>query len=215
MPGVTRTYGLNIAAGLILLSAAALARAEDQNPTPRQTPPLLSEQAIYKGVVGNLLEEVPIDPDRRVQLQRGNAVVSNALSGRSLATFIGMASPPLMLAGLLWGLFAAAQIGPPSASVTHSKDNEALDKLVAKDAVQTSIAISGTTERNDSLCSNSAAAECERLADLMESLPAKRFSGRYADQARREAAHAQLGSGLTDLREISLLEVVLEQPSTR
>ena len=86
MPGATRTYHLSIAAGLILLSAAAVARGEDQNPPPLKTLPALSEQAIYKGVVGNLLEEVPIEPEKRVQLQRGNAVVGNAMSGRSLAT---------------------------------------------------------------------------------------------------------------------------------
>lgn len=69
-----------------------------------------ADQVLYKGVVGNLLETVPLDPDRRVELQRTNAVISNPLTGRSLAVLLGVASPVLMIAGLVWGIWAASQI---------------------------------------------------------------------------------------------------------
>ena len=79
------------------------------------TPPALSpetEQVIYKGVVGNLLETVPIDPDSRVQLQKGNAVVSNAMAGRSIAILLGVTNPILLVAGLAWGVWSASRIKP-------------------------------------------------------------------------------------------------------
>lgn len=69
-----------------------------------------AEQAIYKGVVGNLLETVPLDPVTRVELQRTNAVISSPLTGRSLAMLLGVASPVLIIGGLIWGIWAASQI---------------------------------------------------------------------------------------------------------
>ena len=216
MPSLTRRHRLNIAAGVILLAAAAIARGEDQSPTPAQnTLPTLSEQTIYKGVVGNLLEEVPIDPEERVQLQRGSAVLSNTFSGRSLAVLLGIASPPLMIGGLLWGLWSASQIGASPASSAPPKDNEALDRLVANDALRSSTASGESAERDDSVCSISVAAECERLADLFQHIPAKRLSSRPAEQARRDAAHAQLDAVIAALGGMPLLEVALEQPSIR
>lgn len=76
-----------------------------------------TDQVIYKGVVGNLLESVPLDPVRRVELQRTNAVISNPLTGRSLAVILGVASPLLMIGGLLWGIWAATQIETAVADV--------------------------------------------------------------------------------------------------
>lgn len=210
----TRTYCLNIAAGLILLSAAVVARGEDEDPIQALKNRLpVSEQALYKGVVGNLLEEVPIEPEKRVQLQRGNAVLGNAMSGRSVATLIGMAAPPLMIVGLLWGLWAAMHIGTDPASIAQRKDNQSTDGLAAKDDLRKSVASSESGERNESLCSTSVAAECERLADLFQSLPAKR--SRSAEQARREAAQAQLDPSLMDVRVMPLVEASLEQSSIR
>jgi hypothetical protein len=74
------------------------------------------DQVIYKGVVGNLLEVMPLDPEQRVQLQRGNAILNNAFAGRSIALLLGVASPPLMIAGLIWGIWSATRI--KSAPVT-------------------------------------------------------------------------------------------------
>lgn len=114
MRNKTRVYQKSLAAGLILLTAVA-ARAQDLD-TPRlpSIPTQSADQVIYKGVVGNLLETIPIDPARRVELQRGNAVVSNVLSGRSLAVLFGIASPILMVGGLIWGIWAASQIKAPA-----------------------------------------------------------------------------------------------------
>ena len=53
---------------------------------------------------------MPIDPEKRVQLQRGNAVVSNVASARSLAVLLGVANPVMMVGGLVWGLWSASQI---------------------------------------------------------------------------------------------------------
>jgi len=213
LPRAARTYCLNIAAGLILLSAAVVARAEDPDPMQQLKSLLpMSEQALYKGFVGNLLEEVPIEPEHRVTLQRGNAVVGNAMSGRSLATFIGFASPPLMIAGLLWGLWAAMHIGTDPESIAKRKENE--DRLAGKDNLRKSADSSASGDAIDSPCSSivSAAAECDRLADLFQSLPAKR--GRSAEQARRDAAHAHLDPSLMDVRVMPVLEASLEQPSS-
>lgn len=240
MAGNTRTYHLSIAAGLILLSAAAAARGEDHNRPPSPPPttlPALNEQVIYKGVVGNLLEEVPIEPEQRVQLQRGNAVLSNTFSGRSLAVFLGIASPPLMIAGLLWGLWAASQISAQPASAAaapsskldvqakrqdllegagataHRNDDEVLDRLVAD--LRMLIDSSEAGDRYDSLCPDGGAADCDSLADPLQQLPPTKLRGGPVDQARREAAHAQIDSGMTDLRKMPLLEVVLEQSPIR
>jgi hypothetical protein len=78
----------------------------DQSPVPA------IDQVIYKGVVGNILEAVPLDPEQRVHLQRGNAVVNNTFTGRTLALLLGIASPPLMIVGLIWGIWSAANIKP-------------------------------------------------------------------------------------------------------
>jgi hypothetical protein len=91
--------------------------------TPALTPE--AEQVIYKGVVGNLLETVPIDPDSRVQLQKGNAVVSNAMAGRSLAILLGVANPIFLVAGLAWGVWAASRIKPAAPAVEAPAIQEA------------------------------------------------------------------------------------------
>jgi hypothetical protein len=87
-----------------------------------------ADQILYKGVVGNLLEAVPLDPEQRVELQRTNAVVSNPLSARSVALLLGIANPVVMLGGLLWGIWAASQIesAPESKRVAVSADATAV-----------------------------------------------------------------------------------------
>ena len=71
------------------------------------------DQMVYKGVVGNLLDQVPMDAQERLDLQRANAVVGNALGARSVAILLGVtASPLFVIGGLIWGLVAASKIKP-------------------------------------------------------------------------------------------------------
>jgi hypothetical protein len=98
--------------GVMMLQAAAVSSQPPAAEPSRDTPSASTEQRVYRGVVGNLLESVPIDPAQRVQLQRANAVVSSPLSGRSLALALGIANPPLMIIGLVWGLWSASHIKP-------------------------------------------------------------------------------------------------------
>jgi hypothetical protein len=72
--------------------------------------PLAIPDAIYKGVVGKALDAVPMDPERRVLLQRTNAVASGTLTGRTLSVWAGLTNPILLVGGLVWGLFAASNI---------------------------------------------------------------------------------------------------------
>jgi hypothetical protein len=100
-----------LAAMLMMSIAAAPARAQDYvSPLPEGEESTGVDQVIYKGVVGNLLEAVPLPAEQRVQLQRGNALVSSTMTGRSLAVLLGLASPVLMIGGLIWGIWAAANI---------------------------------------------------------------------------------------------------------
>ena len=66
---------------------------------------------LYKGVIGKALDALPINPGTRTTLQQTNAIVSGSMAGRSLATIIGLASPIFAVAGLIWGIFSAKNIG--------------------------------------------------------------------------------------------------------
>jgi hypothetical protein len=94
----------------------SMADRDGRAATPR------ADQIIYKGVVGNLLEAVPLDADQRVDLQRTNAVISNPLSARSFALLLGVTNPVVMLGGLIWGIWAASRIerGPNTKAVAAS-----------------------------------------------------------------------------------------------
>lgn len=65
---------------------------------------------IFKGVVGKVLDTVPMDPEHRVALQKTSAVVSGTVAGRSISIWAGLTNPVLLIGGLTWGLFAAANI---------------------------------------------------------------------------------------------------------
>ena len=94
--------------------------------------------AVYKGVLGMALDAVPMDPERRVALQRTNAVVSNTLTGRSLSVWVGLATNPLLLiAGLAWGVFAASNIKTNDASAqVETRRHEPLERFeLGHDAV--------------------------------------------------------------------------------
>ena len=101
---------LRIACFVMCLLLPVEAVAEDALRTPLAIP-----DAIYKGVVGKALDAVPMDPERRVILQRTNTVASSTLTARSLSVWVGFTNPLLLVAGLVWGLFAASNIKPNEA----------------------------------------------------------------------------------------------------
>jgi len=103
----------------LLLALASPAWAQDDVASPPASGAVSSgfEQMVYKGLVGNVLDAVPMDPVERLGLQRTNAVVSSTLFGRSLALLAGLSNPALLLGGLAWGLWSAANINPIEAGM--------------------------------------------------------------------------------------------------
>jgi hypothetical protein len=101
---------------VLSLAAATPALAQEEAANTRTAPSTGAsqrfDQVLYKGVVGNLLDAVPMDADQRTALQRTNAVVSGAVSGKSLATLAKLAHPGFLIGGLAWGLWAASNIEP-------------------------------------------------------------------------------------------------------
>jgi hypothetical protein len=87
------------------LSLAFTARAQVIPPIP----PAVTD-AVYKGVVGKALDVVPMDAEKRVVLQRTNAVVSGTLTGRTLTAWAGLTNPVLLVAGVVWGIYSALNI---------------------------------------------------------------------------------------------------------
>lgn len=92
-----------VLAGCLLLATAARAQGASQLPAA-------VSDVVYKGVVGKVLDAVPMDPNERVTLQRTGAVVSSTLTGRSLMAWAGITHPVLLVAGAIWGLFSASNI---------------------------------------------------------------------------------------------------------
>ena len=90
-------------------------KTPDEAPSAETALAQRADQILYKGVVGNLLEAVPMDPEQRVGLQRGNAVVSAPLSARSLALLLGITNPVALIGGLVWGIWSASRIEKPAA----------------------------------------------------------------------------------------------------
>ena len=98
----------------LLLALATSASAQD-DPRTLAAPGVFSQgldQIVYKGVVGNVLDAIPMSPLDRLDLQRTNAVLSNTLFGRSLAVLAGLSNPVLLLGGFVWGMWGASQIKP-------------------------------------------------------------------------------------------------------
>src|SRR5688572_5271041 len=109
-----RTMRRCVAAVVALLLALPV-RAQEIAPVAPATPQQPLEQVLYKGVVGNLLDQVPMDAQERLDLQRANAVVGNAAAARSAALLLGItASPLFLIGGLVWGIYAASRIKPAS-----------------------------------------------------------------------------------------------------
>src|SRR5512141_3018707 len=103
----------------LLVALASPAWAQDDPPLRTDTSAVSGgfDQIVYKGLVGNVLDAVPMDPLERLGLQRTNAVVSSTLLGRSLALLAGLSNPVLLLGGLAWGLWSAANINPIAAGM--------------------------------------------------------------------------------------------------
>jgi len=100
---------------LLLLLAYANSASADSDPSPRAAANVSAQgldQIVYKGLVGNVLDGIPMDPSRRVSLQRTNAIISNTLSGRTLTALAGLSNPVLLIGGLVWGVWAASNIKP-------------------------------------------------------------------------------------------------------
>ena len=108
----------------LLLALATPASAQD-DARARAVPPAFPvglDQIVYKGLVGNVLDAVPMDASERLGLQRANAVIGNTLFGRSLAILAGLSNPVLLLGGFVWGIWAAANIAPVKAAMKRAVD---------------------------------------------------------------------------------------------
>jgi hypothetical protein len=99
-----------VATTLSFALCATTASAQSASQTSAEPGASSPAQALYKGVLGNLLEAVPLPAADRTELQRLTSAVSSPFSARSLALALGLASPPLMVIGLVWGLWSASQI---------------------------------------------------------------------------------------------------------
>jgi len=88
---------------------------------------------VYKGVVGKVLDAMPLDPSTRTGLQRTNAVVGSAFTARSLGALMGLGGPLLTVAGLIWGIFSARHIDATATGETKP----AGEPKPAGDAMQT------------------------------------------------------------------------------
>jgi len=111
---------------LMLVSALATpAAAQDYARAPAVTVASVQgfDQVVYKGLVGNVLDAIPMDPSDRLGLQKTNAVVSNTLFGRSLAIVAGLSNPILLVGGFVWGIWAASNIKPAEAELKRIADS--------------------------------------------------------------------------------------------
>jgi hypothetical protein len=122
---------------VLLLLAYANPASADRDPDPLAvTNPADKglDQIVYKGFVGNALDGVAMDPSKRVSLQRTNAIVSNTLSGRTLAALAGLSNPVLLIGGLAWGVWSASNIKPEeTGALAISYANQAAGEMAARE----------------------------------------------------------------------------------
>jgi hypothetical protein len=102
---------------VLLLALARPASAQDDTASRAGALPQGLDQAVYKGLVGNVLDVIPMNSSDRLDLQRTNAVVSNTLLGRTLAVLAGLSNPVLLVGGFAWGMWAASNIRPATAGM--------------------------------------------------------------------------------------------------
>jgi hypothetical protein len=107
---------------LLVFATSAPARDDSGTRAVAGDLPRGFDQVVYKGVVGNVLDTIPMDASDRLDLQRTNAVVSNTLFGRSLTVLAGLSNPVLLVGGLAWGIWAASNIKPAAAGMRISVD---------------------------------------------------------------------------------------------
>ena len=124
----------------LVLSACLLVATAAQAQDAAQLQAALGD-VVYKGVVGKVLDAVPMDPNERVTLQRTGAVVSSTLTGRSLAAWAGLTHPVLLVAGAIWGLFSASNIKTAEVHSVRAR------KTAAKPAAPDRVAFLETVER--------------------------------------------------------------------
>ncbi|MEQ1772798.1 MAG: hypothetical protein ABL891_03355 [Burkholderiales bacterium] len=114
--------------GCLLLALTAPAIAENSPNTQAvqiSKPTQGVDQMLYKGLIGNALDAVPMDSAQRVTLQRTNAVISNTLSGRSLTALAKLTNPALLIGSIAWGFWAASNINTPAAETPASGATDA------------------------------------------------------------------------------------------
>ncbi len=127
---------LSLITVMLLLPCAHNALA-DNDQRPRAVANVAAkglDQLVYKGLVGNALDGIAMDPTKRVNLQRTNAILSNTLSGHSLTALAGLSKPVLLIGGLFWGVWAASNIkaeddgAPAMPESSSSREDPAVPK---------------------------------------------------------------------------------------
>ena len=108
---------------LLLASMSSASAQEDSAPRAAGAAPQGFDQVVYKGLIGNVLDAIPMEPLDRLQLQRTNAVVSSTLLGRSLTVLTSLSNPVLLLGGLVWGMWSASNIKPEETALTPTADS--------------------------------------------------------------------------------------------
>jgi hypothetical protein len=99
---------------LAIIFAASLLPAFVAHAQDAPQSPAAIRDVVYKGVVGKVLDAVPMNAEERVALQKTGAVVSGTLTGRSISVWAGLSlsNPILLIAGLAWGIYSATHIEP-------------------------------------------------------------------------------------------------------
>jgi hypothetical protein len=120
---------------LALLLALARSVSAQELPADSGAFPRGFDQVVYKGLVGNVLDAIPMDPAKRLDLQRTNAVVGSTLLGRTLTVLAGMSHPVLLLGGLAWGVWSAANIRPASAETQADGGSDQTGAAIAVQAL--------------------------------------------------------------------------------
>ncbi len=115
---------------LMIMAPPAFAESPPNTHNPAVEPASADfSQVLYKGIVGNVLEKLPMDAEQRVALQRTNAVVSNIFSGRSLSLLVNATNPVLLIGGIVWGLWAASNIKPAASASAVATLPDAIRKV--------------------------------------------------------------------------------------
>jgi hypothetical protein len=124
VPTLCLRLAQSVACGAFILACnvgtAGAQAGPAQSPAAPESRPNQAAEVLAKGVLGNLLEVIPLESDDRAQLQRFNAVVGSPFTARTLAVALGISNPPLMIVGLIWGLWSATQIKPRTAPVQEA-----------------------------------------------------------------------------------------------